>query len=95
MSYWELLDRANRGRRWTYWTIAALITAAWIGVLAFHMLTGSPLVSVSPMLGTDDPSGTLAGAVVGGLAGLAAVAIVAKLVAGRARRREAEAPDED
>lgn len=95
VSYWELFDRANRGRRWTYWTIAALITAAWIGVLAFHMLTGSPLVSVSPLLGTDDPSGTLIGGIAGAVAGLAAVAVISKLMAGRARRREAEAPDED
>ncbi len=95
LSYWELVERADRGRRWGWVITAVIFTAAWIGLLAFHLVTGSPLVSVSPLLGTDDPSGTLIGAIVGAVAGLVAVAVIAKLMAGRARLREAEAPDED
>ncbi|PXA79367.1 hypothetical protein QDX25_08860 [Auritidibacter ignavus] len=91
MSYWELVERADRGRRWELAANAVIFNAAWISVRAECDDRFPACIRTPPSLGTNDPSHTLIDAI----AGLAAGPAVAELLTTRARHREADTPDAD
>ena len=86
----------GRRRRVTYSSMAVL-SVLWVAALLFHVLTGAPLVPVD--LGFPGPSdngfATVAGALVGGAGGIAAVIVAFKLTSRSIRKREQAAEDED
>ena len=74
-----------------------LVALAWVGAVAFHMATGTPILDVglgAPMVGeSSTASGLVTGALVGGVLAMIVLAISARVGARRSARDEED--DED
>lgn len=82
-----LLDRAGKKRMTLVWAGTIGYLLLWCGALAFHILTGNPLISVDFDFGGDPGSETLIGGVIGGTVGLLAAVIALKLKSRTTQRR--------
>lgn len=92
-----LFERVGSRRKTITYTSIAALSAIWLGLLMFHTITGSPLISVGPTFtfgSADEILPTVLGAAVGGIAGLALVVLAMKLIGRSARRREEHAEDD-
>ncbi|WP_029090025.1 hypothetical protein [Brevibacterium album] len=88
---------APRRRRLTM-AIGAICALVWLGLLAAYAITGAPLIDLSWATTRMESTSTWTGALVGGVAGVAATFAVLGLLVRSGRRRtelERTAPDED
>lgn len=86
-----LVERAGPRRKKLAWILVTFFMLAWLGAMAFHMLTGAPLVPIDASPGNGDSSvSTVVGGFVGALVGLLAAVGAMKYSAKRARRAQAE-----
>lgn len=96
VSMTALADRAGPRRKKAAWILIPIFVLAWLGAIAFHAVTGTPLlpVDLNPSNGGSSIS-TVLGVVVGALVGLLAAVGIMKHSAKRAKQRDAETEDGD
>lgn len=90
-SYSKIAPRRRNGAM----AFGFVLAFAWIGAIAFHMITGSPLVNVGVGSVNVGETSTAAGLVVGGIAGGTIGAIVLSRSARVGAKRSAADEDED